>query len=58
VGVYCFGRRGGYVFLEVLINRTSLVVGRVISITKDTPDITRAFLDSLSGHQHILHTEA
>jgi hypothetical protein len=31
-------------FLEVFIDRTALVVGRVISIVENTPDITRAFL--------------
>jgi hypothetical protein len=36
---------GGWIgFLEVPIDRTALVVGRVISITKDTPNVTRAFL--------------
>jgi hypothetical protein len=33
----------GRFFLEVIIDRRALV-GRVISIAEDTPDITRAFL--------------
>jgi hypothetical protein len=33
-----------FFFLEVLIDCTALVVGRVISIAEDTPDIARAFL--------------
>jgi hypothetical protein len=31
-------------FLDVLIDRTALVVGCMISIPKDTPDITIEFL--------------
>jgi hypothetical protein len=34
----------GRFFLQVFIDRTSLVVGWVISIAEDTPDITRSFL--------------
>jgi hypothetical protein len=33
-----------FFFLEILIDCTALVVGKVISITKDTPNVTRVFL--------------
>jgi hypothetical protein len=31
-------------FLKVRIDHTALVVGKVITITKDIPNVTRAFL--------------
>jgi hypothetical protein len=34
-------------FLDVLIDRTARVVGRVISIAEDTPDIIRSLERSL-----------
>jgi hypothetical protein len=42
--------------LEALVDRTALVVGRVISIAEDTPDIARAFLARALTHRVVTST--
>jgi hypothetical protein len=54
--VYISGRRGGYVFLCVLVDHTSFVVRRVITATHDTSGITRCQLSVALIYQMVTGT--